>query len=218
MARRAAGREDPRVSRTRSVVLDAAAALLAERGYAGFTMDALVERTGVSKTTMYKHWPSRTDLIAAAVQAMTSDPAVPDTGDVRGDLVALAADSLDAYTGPRWSGLASVQEAAVHDPELRASLQSAISTRFSAPRTVLERAISRGQLRAELDVDTAITILIGAIFFRLRTADLPQVRREVPAIIDTILDGLRSRKAEEGDDEAPTDGRTARWSAGPAAS
>jgi hypothetical protein len=83
---------------------------------------------------------------------------------------------------------------------------------------VLERAISRGQLRAELDVDTAITILIGAIFFRLRTADLPQVRREVPAIIDTILDGLRSRKAEEGDDEAPTDRRTARWSAGPAAS
>jgi AcrR family transcriptional regulator len=218
VARRAAGREDPRVSRTRSVVLDAAAALLAERGYAGFTMDALVERTGVSKTTMYKHWPSRTDLIAAAVQAMTSDPAVPDTGDVRGDLVALAADSLDAYTGPRWSGLASVQEAAVHDPELRASLQSAISTRFSAPRTVLERAISRGQLRAELDVDTAITILIGAIFFRLRTADLPQVRREVPAIIDTILDGLRSRKAEEGDDEAPTDRRAARWSAGPAAS
>ena len=105
-------------------------------------------------------------------------------------------DSLDAYTGPRWSGLASVQEAAVHDPELRASLQSAVSTRFSAPRAVLERAISRGQLRAGLDVDTAITILIGAIFFRLRTADLPQVRREVPAIIDTILDGLRPRKAD----------------------
>jgi len=55
--------------------------------------------------------------------------------------------------------------------------------------------MSRGQLRAELDVDTAITILIGAIFFRLRAADLPQVRREVPAIIDTILDGLRPRKA-----------------------
>jgi AcrR family transcriptional regulator len=160
-------------------------------------MDALVERTGVSKTTMYKHWPSRTELIAATVRAMAAAPAAPDTGDVRDDLIALAMDSLDAYTGPRWSGLASVQEAAVHDPELRASLQSAVSTRFSAPRAVLERAVSRGQLRAELDVDTAITILIGAIFFRLRAAGLPQVRREVPAIIDTILDGLRPGKAGE---------------------
>ena len=88
-----------------------------------------------------------------------------------------------------------MQEAAVHDPELRASLQAAVSTRFSAPRAVLERAISRGQLRAEVDVNTAITILIGAIFFRLRSADLPQVRREVPAIIDTILDGIRPGKA-----------------------
>jgi AcrR family transcriptional regulator len=196
VARRTAGREDPRVTRTRSVVLDAAATLLAERGYAAFTMDALVERTGVSKTTMYKHWPSRTGLIAATVGAMAADPAAPDTGDVRSDLIALTMDSLDAYTGPRWSGLASVQEAAVHDPELRASLQAAVSTRFSAPRQVLERAISRGQLRSELDLDTAITILIGAIFFRLRSADLSQVRREVPAIIDTILDGLRPRKAD----------------------
>jgi AcrR family transcriptional regulator len=192
VARRVPGREDPRVAQTRSVVLEAAATLLAERGYAAFTMDALVERTGVSKTTMYKHWPSRTDLIAAAVQAMASDPAAPDTGDVRDDLIALTMASLDAYTGPRWSGLASVQEAAGHDPELRAALQSAISTRFSALREVLERAISRGQLRAGLDVETAITILIGAIFFRLRAANLPQVRREVPAIIGTILDGLRS--------------------------
>jgi AcrR family transcriptional regulator len=195
VARRVPVREDPRVAQTRSVVLDAAATLLAERGYAAFTMDALVERTGVSKTTMYKHWPSRTDLIAATVQAMATDPAVPDTGDVRDDLIALTASSLDAYTGPRWSGLASVQEAAAHDPELRASLQSAVSTRFAAPRAVLERAVSRGQLRADLDVDTAITILIGAIFFRLRAADLPQVRQEVPAIIDTILDGLRPPKA-----------------------
>jgi AcrR family transcriptional regulator len=190
VASRIPGREDPRVTRTRAVVLDAAAALLAERGYPAFTMDALVERTGVSKTTMYKHWPSRTELVAAAVQALASDPAVPDTGDVRGDLIALTNDSLDSYTGARWPGLASVMEAAGHDPELRAALRSGPDTRFSAVRAVLERAVQRGQLRAGLDVDTAITILVGAIFFRLRTADLPHVRHEVPAIIDTILYGL----------------------------
>jgi TetR/AcrR family transcriptional regulator, regulator of autoinduction and epiphytic fitness len=190
MTRPAASREDPRVARTRSVVLGAAADLLAERGYAAFTMDALVERTGVSKTTMYKHWPSRTSLIAATVQALTAEPAVPDTGSIRDDLITLALASLDAYRGVRWPVLASIQEAAGHDPELRDALQPVSATRFSAVQTVLERAVQRGQLRPDLDTGTAITILVGAIFFRLRTADLPQVRHEVPVIIGTALDGL----------------------------
>jgi AcrR family transcriptional regulator len=204
MARPAGTREDPRVLRTRSVVLGAAADLLAERGYAAFTMDALVERTGVSKTTMYKHWPSRTSLIAATVQALTAEPAVPDTGNVRDDLITLALDSLDAYKGVRWPVLASIQEAAGHDPELRDALQSVSAPRFSAVQAVLERAARRGQLRADLDTGTAITILVGAIFFRLRTADLPQVRHEVPVIIGTALDGLSHavRNAENPATEA----------------
>jgi hypothetical protein len=113
--------------------------------------------------------------------AIATDPAAPDTGDVRNDLIALAMDSLDAYTGPRWSGLASVQEAAARDSELRTSLQAAVSTRFSAPRALLERAISPGELRAELDVDTAITILVGAIFFRLRSASRKSDARSRPS-------------------------------------
>jgi AcrR family transcriptional regulator len=193
MARTASREEDPRVTRTRAVVLKEAAARLAERGYAALTMDALVERTGVSKTTMYKHWPSRTTLIAAAVQALIGEPAAPDTGDVRDDLIALTMDSLEAYKGARWPVLASVEEAAGHDPELRDALQSVSADRFAAVGTVLERAARRGQLRADVDAGTAITVLVGAIFFRLRTADLPQVKREVPGIIDTILDGLRPR-------------------------
>jgi AcrR family transcriptional regulator len=199
MARTASREEDPRVTRTRAVVLKEAAARLAERGYAALTMDALVERTGVSKTTMYKHWPSRTTLIAAAVQALIGEPAAPDTGDVRDDLIALTMDSLEAYKGARWPVLASVEEAAGHDPELRDALQSVSADRFAAVGTVLERAARRGQLRADMDAGTAITVLVGAIFFRLRTADLPQVKREVPGIIDTILDGLRPRVRDARD-------------------
>jgi AcrR family transcriptional regulator len=105
-------------------------------GYAAFTMDALVERTGVSKTTMYKHWPSRTGLIAATVQALTAEPAVPDTGNVRDDLIALALDSIGAYKGALWPVLASLLEAAGHDAELRDALQSVSATRFAAVRSI----------------------------------------------------------------------------------
>jgi AcrR family transcriptional regulator len=189
---RTSGREDPRITRTRAVVLEAAADLLAERGYAGLTMDALVERTGVSKTTMYKHWPSRTDLIAATVRQLVAAPAVPDTGSVRGDLIRMTLDSLDAYKGPRWPGISSVLEAAGHDPELAAALQTVPAAGFSSVKTVLERGVQRGELRADLDAEAAVTILVGAIFLRLRIASLPQVRRDTPAIIDTILQGLAS--------------------------
>jgi AcrR family transcriptional regulator len=194
-ARREAGREDPRVIRTRTVVLDAAAALLAERGYAGLTMDALVERTGVSKTTMYKHWPSRTALIVATVRQLTAAPAIPDTGSVRSDLIAMALDSLDAYRGPRWPGLASVLEAAGHDPDLHAALRSIPAAGLSQVKALLQRAVQRGQLRPGIDTETAVTVLVGAIFFRLRLADLAQVKREVPGIIDTILKGLAPHPA-----------------------
>lgn len=194
-ARRAGGREDPRITRTRAVVLGAAADLLAERGYTGLTMDALVERTGVSKTTMYKHWPSRTALIAATIRQLSAAPAIPDTGSVRTDLIAMALHSLDAYKGPRWPGLASVLEAAGHDPDLHAALQSIPAAGFSNVKTVLQRAVQQGQLRPDINPETAVTILVGAIFFRLRLADLPQVKREVPGIIDTILQGLTPHTA-----------------------
>jgi AcrR family transcriptional regulator len=177
------------------VVLDAAAALLAERGYTGLTMDALVERTGVSKTTMYKHWPSRTALIAATVRQLTAAPAIPDTGSVRSDLIAMALDSLDAYRGPRWPGLASVLEAAGHDPDLHAALQSVPATGLAHVKTLLERGVQQDQLRPDIDTETAVTVLVGAIFFRLRMADLPQVKREVPGIVDTILEGLAPHAA-----------------------
>ena len=62
-------RMDPRVARTRAVVLDAAIDLLAERGYSGFSVEGVVDRTGVAKTTLYRHWPTRDDLLAAVAVA-----------------------------------------------------------------------------------------------------------------------------------------------------
>src|SRR6202034_3827583 len=62
---------DPRVARTRAAVLGAAIDLLAERGYSGFSVEGVVERTGIAKTTLYRHWPTRDDLLAAAIAGST---------------------------------------------------------------------------------------------------------------------------------------------------
>jgi hypothetical protein len=62
---------DPRVARTQATALGAAIELLAERGYSGFSVEGVVERTGVAKTTLYRHWPTRDDLLAAAIASST---------------------------------------------------------------------------------------------------------------------------------------------------
>ena len=59
---------DPRVVRTREKVMSAAIDLLAESGYSGFSVDAIVRRSGVAKTTLYRHWPSRADLLVAVIK------------------------------------------------------------------------------------------------------------------------------------------------------
>ena len=67
-------RLDPRVARTREVVLDAAIDLLAERGYSGFSVEGVVDRTKVAKTTLYRHWPTRDDLLDQAALERGQEP------------------------------------------------------------------------------------------------------------------------------------------------
>src|ERR1019366_2515587 len=78
---------DPRVVRTRTAVLEAAIDLLAERGYSGFSVEGVVEATGIAKTTLYRHWPTRDDLLAAVIGQLGGAGELPGTGSVRQDLL-----------------------------------------------------------------------------------------------------------------------------------
>ncbi|MDO8105643.1 TetR/AcrR family transcriptional regulator [Isoptericola sp. b441] len=107
-------RTDPRVVRSRAAVLAAATQLLATDGVAGTTIEAVAARSGVAKTTIYRHWPDQRALVRDAFGVALPMPAAPDTGTLAGDLLALAtglaralADSpadadaiLDALAGP----------------------------------------------------------------------------------------------------------------------
>jgi AcrR family transcriptional regulator len=80
---------DPRVARTREHVLAAAGELLAEEGREGFSIDAVARRSGVARTTIYRHWPELGELLFDTFRAMGHHIPQVDTGSVRGDLVAL---------------------------------------------------------------------------------------------------------------------------------
>jgi AcrR family transcriptional regulator len=186
---------DKRVARTRATVLGAAIDLLAERGYSGFSVEGVVERTGVAKTTLYRHWPTRDDLLAAAIAKLDGAGPLPDTGSVRQDLLDLLARRVQAARTPQWERcMPALVEAAARHPELAAMIARLTGQILAQIETLLGRGIERGELRHDLDPQLTASALIGPIVFRrLLLHEAPTLDR-VTAVIDLLMQGIAGRE------------------------
>jgi AcrR family transcriptional regulator len=186
-----AANADPRVVRTRATVLGAAIDLLAERGYSGFSVESVVERTGIAKTTLYRHWPTRDDLLAAVIAELDGAGPLPDTGSVRQDLQDLLARRVRAARTPQWERcMPALVEAAARHPELAAMIARLTGQILAQIETLLRRGIERGELRHDLDPQLAASALIGPIVFRrLLLREAPTLQR-VSAVIDLLMQGI----------------------------
>lgn len=133
-------------------VLRAAVDELVERGYEGFTMDRVATRAGTNKTTIYRRWPSRTTLAFAAYRQMVARPeALPDTGDLRSDVLELLRSVADQLSSPVGADvLQSLMMDARRDPELMGSLRRELAQgEPGIMLTLLARAVARGEARPE---------------------------------------------------------------------
>src|SRR5579871_945268 len=108
---------DERVARSKRVVLAAAHELLTESGLSGVSVDEVSRRSGVAKTTIYRHWPSREALLLDACSQLTARPPVPDTGSVRSDLEALAGGAAMRLQQPWATVLPSIVDSGERDKE-----------------------------------------------------------------------------------------------------
>jgi AcrR family transcriptional regulator len=187
---------DPRVARTRATVLGAAIDLLAERGYSGFSVEGVVERTGVAKTTLYRHWPTRNDLLAAAIAKLDGaglDGAgpLPDTGSVRQDLLDLQALRVRAARTTQWERcMPALVEAAAHHPELAEIVARLTGQILAQIETLLARGVERGELRQGLDPQLAASSLIGPIVFRRLLLHEAPTLQGVAAVLDLLMEGI----------------------------
>ena len=158
---------DKRVQRSKEAVLASTHALLSEGGIGGVSMDEVSRRSGVSKTTIYRHWPSRSALLLAACATMSSPPEVPDTGSLKGDLEALASDLAEQLRSAKWPAiLPSIIDAAERDPELailHAGLHAALMVPFLA---IAERARTRGDAPASVTSAELTASVVGPLFYR----------------------------------------------------
>ena len=174
-------------------VLDATIAELVEHGYAELTFDRVATRAGVHRTTLYRRWANKEDLTAEALLAQTArNVPMPDTGSTRTDLRALVTSIAANISAP---GSEQIVRALLSDAG-RAPAIAAVSERFWAERFalvggVLDRAIARGDLPADLDTEAFTEALAGPLFFRLLVTGRPIDPATAAASADRMLDAAQ---------------------------
>jgi AcrR family transcriptional regulator len=164
-------------------LLHATQDLLIEEGFERLTMDAVARRCGASKATIYRRWPSKTALVVAAAAALFTAPEVPDTADLREDLLAcVQGDGRGAKV------LASVLAASRHDPVLRDASREALGAPYSSLfEQVLVRAVERGSIPREVDIAILAEIFPAVAYHRTAALGLLVAEEDVVRVVDGVL-------------------------------
>ena len=187
-----ATRTDDRTGTIMRATLD----LAREAGYAKLSIEAVAARAGVGKHTIYRRWPSKGLLFLDSLLSR-NEPMLdyPDTGDVVADLRRQIHAVVDLLGTPPWGPLyqALVGEAQ-HDPAVAASLNERF-IRPQAEKTVarLEAAKERGQISPDFDLELAMAILSGPLYFRFLIIQEPVTHDYVDRILQALFAGLEPR-------------------------
>jgi AcrR family transcriptional regulator len=187
----------PRSAEADEAILRAALELLASDGYRALTMEAVRERSGVGKATLYRRYGSKEELVKAAIVHLNSDIPLPDdTGTVVGDFAATAQTIIAgaARTGAL-TLMPRLLSEVVNDPEMHALFsQHLVEPRRRVVRAIVERAKARGELREDIDPDLAVDLMVGPMIYRLIIAGGAASGLGDPAeVLEAVLAGLRPR-------------------------
>jgi len=151
----------------KSASLAAAYELLTEAGLSGVSFDEVSRRSGVAKTTIYRHWPSRSALLFDAVMQFAPRLQTPATGNFRGDLTALALGLAQRLQTGRWSSaMPSIIDAAERDKEVAEFQSRTHAGMMSGFSAIAARAQARGELGPNFDVSDLTAAIAGPLFYR----------------------------------------------------
>lgn len=182
-------RVDPRVVQTRSLVLTATYRLLAEHGLAGATVEKVTEYSGVSRSTIYRHWPNPSDLYLEALTSSENGSPYdgPTTGDLATDLHAYGRHLADRLNDPVYAAaFAALMAEAKRDADYAETQQRLIAERSRHLHRTLREAARRGELRPDLNVKEAAHAFIAPFTYDCFLLH----RRITPARVRQVVGGL----------------------------
>jgi AcrR family transcriptional regulator len=186
------GRGRPRDPETDERITTAAARLLLQRGFDRTTVDDVAALAGVGKATVYRRWPSKEDLAVAAMESLYSaEMPEPDTGSIRTDLVASYRSALAFVNTPGGAAFLRTGIAeSVRDDRIAALHRTSTERREEHSRITFQRAIERGEVRPDIDVDAAVQWLGGLLALRAIThRPMPPVE-DAEKLVEFTLRGV----------------------------
>jgi AcrR family transcriptional regulator len=185
----------PRSERARRAILRAANELLEGEGFAAVTVEAIAERAGVSKATIYRWWPNRAAVVMDGfLSTVSSEVPFPHTGHAQEDIRIHMRRLAEAFSDKIGRTVAALIAEGQSDPELAEALRSRwLSVRRAEAREILELGIERGELREDLDLEVAVDVLYGPIYYRMLVGHAPLDEDFADALAAHIFAGLGAR-------------------------
>jgi len=173
-------------------ILNAALDVLTETGYDGMTIDMVAARAKAGKATLYRRWPSKAELVIDAVACMKQvdlDPAIlPDTGTLRGDLIAMIKAPTIHEAERKAQMMAGLASMISRSPQLAEAARAAIvEPRIAVNRMFLQRAKDRGEIGADVDLELAAMIGPAMVSYRVMLLRTPTTREFMVSLIDNVI-------------------------------
>ena len=185
----------PRSERARRAILQAANELLESEGFAALTVEAIAERAGVSKATVYRWWPNKAAVVMDSfLSTVSSEVPFPHTGHAQEDIRLHMRRLTEAFSGKMGRTVAALIAEGQGDPELAEALCSRwLSVRRAEAQEILEQGMARGELREDIDPEVAVDSLYGPIYYRLLVGHAPLKEDFADALADHVFAGLSAQ-------------------------
>ena len=179
---------DPRVERSRRVILEAVLEELGLVGYGALTIESVAARAGVGKSTIYRHWSGKLGLVEDAFRTLKAQVLVPESGTLRERVTGFLEQVAALVVESTYSAcMPALIDAAERDPQVR-EFHCAFSTeRLAVLVDVLRDAVATGELPPDADPELLADALVGPILMRRLMFHEPFDPELVPALVDQVL-------------------------------
>jgi AcrR family transcriptional regulator len=181
---------DPRINKTRLRALEAADHLLRNEGLARVTFDGVRKATGISRSTLYRHWDRPIDLVVETWERNTRPAPFPDTDDLRADLIEALRRLVDFLQNtPFGTCIATLIDLAAQDPDLAELHASFTAQRRQPALDRLQRSMDTGELEPQSNIALMVDLLFGPVFYRHLLSHEPTDGDYLELLVDRTLPG-----------------------------
>jgi AcrR family transcriptional regulator len=164
-------------------------------GYAALRFDDIARQSGVNKTTIYRRWPTKSELVDAAFRSVKRVQELPDTGSLREDLITSALEMITMCGSPERMGIIRMLHAEQQNPEVMAIRGKLRDESRARRHLMIDRAIARGELPASVNGALVLEAIFSPLSARLITAPEPTDEVWVRSLVDLVLAGARAQAA-----------------------